>query len=83
MTHAGVSDAFAEYEAQRKEKLHAAKRERMKLKQTEQRLQWQDKEDTPVKRLSSLGIAEVPMAATQLPEKVSMLVTCPVNIIKP
>lgn len=37
-----LSDAYLEYETQRKEKLRAVKSERARLKQAEQRLQWQD-----------------------------------------
>lgn len=65
-----LSDAYLEYESQRKEKLHAVRSERVRLKQAEQRLQWQESST----RESSINHCKCDKANdTALPDKVCAL----------
>lgn len=74
LSHTRLFEAYTEYEMQRKEKLRAAKKERVKLKRAEQRLQWQDNTDIiekpPIIDQHRQGTRR-PVSITQLPEKVS------------
>lgn len=50
LSHARLLEAYAEYEAQRIEKLCVAKRERIKVKQAEQRLKWSNSTENPASK---------------------------------
>lgn len=75
LSHTSLLEAYAEYETQRKEKLRAAKKERVKLRQAEQRLQWRESADTFTKEPSIDQERSTchPVNTTQLSEKVSYL----------
>lgn len=75
LLHTSLSEAYAEYEAQREEKLCAAKGERAKLKHSEQRLQWQETAtmhgSTKNKQEKKKNLLINP---AELPEKVNVII---------